>query len=71
MDGEASARNRAALGAALTGIGVALGAFGTHSLRSRLTPAALETFATGVQYQTLHGVAIIALTAIKVVPTNK
>ncbi|RYG63131.1 DUF423 domain-containing protein [bacterium] len=32
-------------------------------MRLRLTPAALETFATGVQYQTLHGVAIIALTA--------
>lgn len=62
MDGEASSRNRAALGAALAGTGVALGAFGTHSLRPRLAPRDLEIFTTGVQYQTLHGVAIIALT---------
>ncbi len=67
MDEQASARNRAALsaalGAGLAGLGVAMGAFGTHSLRPRLAPRDLETFATGVQYLTLHGVAIVALAA--------
>ena len=54
----------AALGATMAGLGVAMGAFGTHALRSRLTPRDLETFATGVQYLTLHGVAIVALGAV-------
>lgn len=67
MDGEATARQRAALGAALAGLGVALGAFGTHSLRERLSPRALETFQTGVQYQTLHGLGIILLAMAGVV----
>ena len=64
MDGQAAPRivgRIVALGATLAGTGVALGAFGTHALRARLSPADLAIFATGVQYQTLHGVAIVAL----------
>lgn len=67
MDEQATARHRAALGAALAGIGVALGAFGTHALRPRLSPRDLEIFATGVQYQTVHGLAIVVLTIAGVV----
>ncbi|MCB9134602.1 MAG: DUF423 domain-containing protein [Anaerolineales bacterium] len=35
-------------------IGVALGAFGAHALKSRLTPERLQTFETGVRYQMYH-----------------
>ncbi len=41
--------------AALSGaIGVALGAFGAHALKNRLTPERLQTFETGVRYQMYH-----------------
>ena len=64
MDEQASARKLAALGAALAGIGVALGAFGTHGLRPRLSYRELETWTTGVTYQTLYGLAVVALLAV-------
>ncbi|HEX7976828.1 MAG TPA: DUF423 domain-containing protein [Anaerolineales bacterium] len=40
--------------------GVALGAFGAHGLRSRLTPERLETFETGVRYQMYHALVLLA-----------
>ena len=50
--------------AALSGfVGVALGAFGAHGLRSRLTPDMLAVFETGVRYQLVHAVALFALAA--------
>ena len=42
-------------------IGVAMGAFGAHALRGRLTPDQLASFATAVQYHLLHSVALLAL----------
>jgi uncharacterized membrane protein YgdD (TMEM256/DUF423 family) len=45
---------------ALTGfIGVTLGAFGAHALRSRLSPEMLVVFETGVRYQMYHAFAIL------------
>ncbi len=41
-------------GAALTGLAVILGAFGAHGLRNIASPAEIETFKTGVQYQFIH-----------------
>lgn len=35
-------------------LGVALGAFGSHSLKRRLPPQDMETFETGVRYQMYH-----------------
>jgi uncharacterized membrane protein YgdD (TMEM256/DUF423 family) len=49
-----------ALGAALSGIAVAGGAFGAHALRARLSPGDLAVFETGVRYQRYHGLALIA-----------
>jgi uncharacterized membrane protein YgdD (TMEM256/DUF423 family) len=44
--------------AALSGFAsVALGAFGAHLLKSRLTPDDLEIFETGVRYQMYHAIA--------------
>ena len=45
---------------ALSGfIGVALGAFGAHGLRTRLSPEMLAVFETGVRYQMYHTFAVL------------
>jgi len=40
---------------------VALGAFAAHGLKSRLPTEMLAVFQTGVQYQMLHALALLAL----------
>jgi uncharacterized membrane protein YgdD (TMEM256/DUF423 family) len=42
-------------------IAVALGAFGAHGLRGRLTPELLATFEVGVRYQMYHALALLAV----------
>lgn len=60
-----SARTRfAVLGAVFGLTGVMLGAFGTHALRSRITPDLLEIYRTGVLYQMLHAVALVAFAGV-------
>ena len=56
-------RTLAAAGAILSGIGVALGAFGAHALRPRVSIDLLGVFETGVRYQMYHGLALLALAA--------
>lgn len=51
----------AGVGALLVGLGVALGAFGAHSLTDLVTPARLETFQTGVRYQIYSGLGLMLL----------
>jgi len=51
----------ARLGAALTFLGVALGAFGAHALKTRLAPEMLQAWATGVLYHLIHALALFAL----------
>lgn len=48
------------LGALLGGLGVAAGAFGAHALRTQLEPRMLEVFETGVRYQLVHALALLA-----------
>ncbi len=43
------------------GLAVALGAFGAHGLRDRLTPDSLATFETGVRYEMYHALALLAV----------
>ncbi|MEA3062495.1 MAG: hypothetical protein QOJ94_2276 [Sphingomonadales bacterium] len=50
-----------AAGALLSGLAVALGAFGAHALKGRLSPEALGWWQTGVQYQMAHGLALLAV----------
>jgi uncharacterized membrane protein YgdD (TMEM256/DUF423 family) len=50
----------AALGGVSALIAVALGAFGAHALRPRLTPELLAVFETGARYQMYHALAILA-----------
>lgn len=45
----------------LSGLGVALGAFGAHALRDRLTESLLATYETGVRYHFYHALALFAV----------
>lgn len=49
------------LGAVLALLGVALGAFGAHALKARLAPELLAVFDTGVRYQLIHALALLAV----------
>lgn len=49
------------LGAIYGFVGVACGAFGSHALRARLTPEMLAVWRTGVEYQSWHALALIAV----------
>jgi len=51
----------AALGGASAFIAVAAGAFGAHTLRSRLSPELLAAFETGARYQMYHALALLAV----------
>lgn len=52
-------------GALLAVLGVALGAFGAHGLRSLLDATALGWWQTAVQYQMWHAIGLIALAALR------
>lgn len=56
--------NAALAGAVATGTGVALGAFGAHGLEGQVEPGLIETWQTGVQYQMVHGLALLLLAAM-------
>jgi uncharacterized membrane protein YgdD (TMEM256/DUF423 family) len=42
-------------------IAVLLGAFGEHALKAILSPDKLQSYETGVRYQLIHALALIAL----------
>jgi uncharacterized membrane protein YgdD (TMEM256/DUF423 family) len=42
-------------------LGVALGAFGAHGLRNRISPEMLAVFEIGVRYQMYHVFALVAV----------
>lgn len=48
------------IGALLGGLGVAVGAFGAHGLKNRLSPEMLAVFDTGVRYHLIHALAMFA-----------
>ena len=50
-----------AAGALLAGTGVALGAFGAHGLKSKVTAELLAVFEVGVRYQIYHALALMAV----------
>jgi uncharacterized membrane protein YgdD (TMEM256/DUF423 family) len=59
-----AARTAAVWGAAFVGLGVALGAFGAHTLSGLVTEARLQTFETAVRYQVYQGLGLLALAAL-------
>ena len=53
----------------LGGLAVALGAFGAHALKARLSANLLETFETGVRYHFYHALALgLVIVAIQLWP---
>lgn len=46
-------------------VDVALGAFGAHGLKNRLTPEALAVFETAVRYQAYHALALFAVASAR------
>jgi uncharacterized membrane protein YgdD (TMEM256/DUF423 family) len=48
------------LGSLYGGLGVAIGAFAAHALKSRLAPELLVTVETAVRYQLVHALALLA-----------
>jgi uncharacterized membrane protein YgdD (TMEM256/DUF423 family) len=50
-----------ATGAIAAGLGVALGAFGAHILKPRLSVDLLAIFETGVRFQIYHALALLAV----------
>jgi len=59
-----SARGLVVAGAISAFLGVAAGAFGAHGLHGRISPDLLEVFHTGVRYQLVHALALVALAAL-------
>ena len=45
-------------------IGVIIGAFGAHSLKSRIPPESLEVLKTGVQYLFIHSLACVLIASL-------
>lgn len=50
-----------ALGSLSAFLAVALGAFGAHALKARLSPDMLAAFEVGVRYQMVHALALLAV----------
>ena len=50
-----------AAGAALAAVGVGLGAFGAHGLRSRVSPEMVAVWETGVRYHLVHALGLLAV----------
>ena len=48
-------------GAVAAAIGVMLGAFGAHGLKSRVEPELLAVFETGVRYHLFHALGLLAV----------
>src|SRR5438445_453138 len=57
-------RNFLLLGAVAGFLGVALGAFGAHGLRGRLSPEMLAVFETGVRYHMYHALALVLVSLV-------
>ncbi len=54
----------AAVAAALGGLAVALGAFGTHGLADAVTPDRLATWGTAAQYHLVHALAAVGASVL-------
>ena len=45
-------------------LGVLFGALGSHALKARLTPDALQSYMIAIRYMLFHGLAILALVSL-------
>ncbi|KIL41270.1 membrane protein [Gordoniibacillus kamchatkensis] len=53
-----------ALGSLNAFLAVALGAFGAHALKSRLSPDMLDVYHTGVNYHIIHALALLLIAVL-------
>ncbi|HSM04975.1 MAG TPA: DUF423 domain-containing protein [Longimicrobiales bacterium] len=60
-DPSSAGRRLFVAGAVLAGLGVALGAFGTHALTPRVPPDRIATWETAVRYHLVHALALLIL----------
>ena len=60
-----------AIGAALGGIAVVLGALGAHALESLLEPDALSSFETATDYQMYHALFLLLLGVVNLSEAHK
>ena len=59
-------------GSALLFLGVALGAFGAHAMKGRITPELTEVYKTAVLYHLIHALGILAVAALSgIFPANR
>lgn len=64
-------RTFVALGGICAFLSVAFGAFGAHALKAKLAADMLANFQTGVQYQMMHSLGLIAIgLAASLLPAN-
>ena len=49
---------------------VAIGAFGAHGLKEKLSPEMLEVFKTGVFYQFIHTIVLLILSLTNFIKSN-
>jgi len=63
---QAEMNSRIRIAALLGLVGVVLGALGSHALKARLAPEALESFEVGVRYQMLHALLLLAVEALPI-----
>lgn len=54
-------KNHIIISAIIGALGVALGAFGAHGLKTILTSELLETFRTGILYHLIHSTVLLSL----------
>ena len=52
-------RSFVSIGSGFAFVGIALGAFGTHGLKDRISEASIKIWQTGVQYHLIHALAIV------------
>ena len=57
-------RKTVAWAAGILLVAVALGAFGAHGLKARVTPEALGQWKTGVEYQFYHGLGLLLIASL-------
>lgn len=51
-------------GAVFMALGVLLGAFGAHALKTQLSPELLQVYKTGVEYQFYHALGLLLIGTI-------
>ena len=66
-----ASRHTVAMGAILMLLGVLLGAFGAHALKTRLSSEMLAVYQTGVQYHLFHALGLMLIGVLRHLQTGE